>query len=105
LAKWGKKLLARKGVVTLAVCAIARKLTVAIWYLMMGRWSELEEIDKRLTIKVGQIISQLGTVGLEKLRKTRKALREEVFQSLKTGKVYVLDPNIMYTPKPKLEVP
>ena len=104
LAKWGKKLLARKGVVTLAVCAIARKLTVAIWYLMMGRWTELQEIDKRLTIKVGQIISQLGTTGLEKLQKTRKALREEVFQLLKTGKTYVLDPNIKYVSKPKLEV-
>jgi len=99
LARWGKKLLARKGSVTLAVCAIARKLTVAIWYLMMGRWTELQEIDKRLTVKVGQIISQVGTVGLKKLEKTRKAFREEIFQSLKTGKEYVLDPDKKYIPK------
>jgi len=37
LARWGKKLLASKGSVNLAVAAIARKLTVAVWYLMMGR--------------------------------------------------------------------
>lgn len=39
LARWGKKLLAAKGSVNLAVAAIARKLTVAVWYLMMGRWT------------------------------------------------------------------
>jgi hypothetical protein len=36
LARWGKKLLARKGQINLAV---------AVWYLMMGRWTTLEEID------------------------------------------------------------
>jgi hypothetical protein len=66
---------------------------------MMGRWTELQEIDKRLTVKVGQIISQVGTVGLKKLEKTRKAFREEIFQSLKTGKEYVLDPDKKYIPK------
>jgi transposase len=104
LARWGKKLLARKGSVTLAVCAIARKLTVAIWYLMMGRWTELQEIDKRLTVKVGQIISQVGTVGLKKLGKTRKAFREEIFKSLKTAKEYVLDADKKYIPKVKVEI-
>src|SRR6266480_2774322 len=34
LAKWGKKLLARKGSIKLAVAAVARKLVMAIWYLM-----------------------------------------------------------------------
>ena len=45
LAQWGKKLLARKGQINLVVAAIARKLTVAVWYLLMGRWTPLEEID------------------------------------------------------------
>ena len=85
----------------MAVCAIARKLTVAIWYLMMGRWTELQEIDKRLTVKVGQIISRVGTVGLKKLGKTRKAFREEIFKSLKTAKEYVLDADKKYLPKVK----
>ena len=46
LAQWGKRLLGRKGSVNLAVAALARKLTVAVWYLMMGRWTPLEEIDR-----------------------------------------------------------
>src|SRR5208337_4546772 len=65
LARWGKKLLATKGSVNLAVAAIARKLTVAVWYLMMGRWTALEEIDARLDRKVGVMISHVGRPGLE----------------------------------------
>lgn len=93
LAQWGKRLLARKGQINLVVAAIARKLTVAVWYLMMGRWSPLEEIDTRLTIKVSKIISQVGTEGLQKLGKTRKAFRQEIHQSLQHGRIYLLDPN------------
>jgi len=93
LAKWGKKLLARKGEINLVVAAIARKLTMAVWYLMMGRWTPLEEIDTRLNIKVGKMITQVGAVALKKLGKKRQMLREEVFQSLKTGRVYRLDPD------------
>jgi len=85
--------------VNLAVCAVARKLAVAVWYLMMGRWTALEEIDARLTQKVGKMISQVGTVGLKKMNKTRQTFREEILQSLKAGKVYVLDPNKKLTPK------
>ncbi len=99
-AKWGRKLLARKGSLNLAVCAVARKLAVAAWYLMMGRWTELQEIDKQLSVKVSQIMGRLGTSGLEKLGKTRKAFREQIFQSLKTSKTYVLDPTRKYLPKP-----
>jgi transposase len=99
LAHWGKKLLARKGQINLVVAAIARKLTVAVWYLMRGRWTPLEEIDDRLAIKVGKMISQVGAAGLEKLSKTRKTFREEIFQSLKAGKEYVLDPDKKFTPK------
>jgi len=102
LAQWGKKLLARKGSVNLAVCAMARKLAVAVWYLMMGRWTTLEELDAGLRLKVGKIITQVGAAGLKKLSKTRKTLREEIFQSLKTGKAYVLDPNKKFTPEPAL---
>ena len=101
LAKWGKKLLAKKGSVNLAVAAIARKLVVAIWYLMMGRWTPLEEIDARLALKVDKIITKVGRNGLKKLDKTRKTLREETFQSLKAGRVYVLEPSKQFEPKPK----
>ena len=101
LAKWGKKLLAKKGSVNLVVAALARKLVVAIWYLMMGRWTPLEEIDTRLSMKVGKIITRVGPNALKQMDKTRQTLREETFQSLKTSRVYVLDPNKKFQPKPK----
>src|SRR5208283_225674 len=72
LAQWGKKLLARKGQVSLVVAAIARKLTVAVWYLMMGRWSPVAEIDERLEVKVTKIIGQVGAQRLEQLGQTRR---------------------------------
>ena len=101
LAKWGKKLLAKKGSINLAVAAIARKLVVAIWYLMMGRWTPLEEIDVRIARKVSKIITNVGPAGLKKLGKTRQTLRQETYQSLKAGRVYVLDPNKNFEAKPK----
>jgi len=99
LAQWGKKLLARKGAINLVVAAMARKLVVAVWYLMMGRWTPLEEIDGPLKIKVSKMISQVGSAGLEKLGKTRLAFRQEIYQALQTGRVYVLDPNKKWSPQ------
>jgi len=105
LAKWGKKLLASKGSYNLAVAAVARRLTVAIWYLMMGRWTELEEVDVRLSRKVGKIITRAGKQHLQAAGKSRQQLREEAFGSLKTGRVYVLGLKKMFTetvsPRPK----
>jgi transposase len=98
LARWGKKLLGRKGVKNLAVAAMARKLAVAVWYLMMGRWTPLEEIDTRQRLKVGKIIGELGSQGLKALNTNRRQLREQTFESLKTGRVYVLDPKKTWTP-------
>jgi transposase len=99
LAKWGKKLLARTGSLNLAVAAVARKLTVAVWHLMMGRWTPLEEIDERLHIKIGKIISQVGSASLKKLGKTRKDLRQEIEAALQNGRVYQLDPDKKFAPK------
>ena len=93
LAKWGRKLLARKGSVNLVVAAIARKLTVAIWYLMMGRWTPLQEIDERLALKVGKVIGEIGSQALKQLGTTRKDLRQQTYEALKTGRIYLLDPN------------
>ncbi len=93
LARWGQKLRAAKGSLNLAVAAVARKLTVAIWYLMMGRWTALEQLDASLLRKVSHMIGSVGQAGLEALGKTRKAFREEICQRLKTGRTYVLDPN------------
>lgn len=102
LAQWGKKLLARKGSVNLAVAATARKLAVAVWYLMMGRWTALEEIDERLAIKVGKMMSSVGAQQLKALGKTCKAFRGEIYERLKTGRTYQLDPNTKFVPKPSL---
>ena len=98
LAQWGKKLLARKGSVNLTVGAMARKLAVAVWYLLMGRWTPLEEIEAPLALKIGKMITSVGANGLKQLGKTRKAFREEIHQSLKTGRVYQLDPNKKFVP-------
>jgi transposase len=100
LARWGRKLLAAKGSVNLAVAAIARKLTVAVWYLMMGRWTTLEEIDQRLLRKVSKMIGSVGQQGLQSLGKTRQTYRQEIYQRLKTGRQYVLDSNKKFVPQP-----
>jgi transposase len=100
LARWGRKLLAAKASVNLAVAAIARKLTVAVWYLMMGRWTALEEVDARLLRKVSTMIGSVGQSGLKSLDKTRKAYLEEVCQRLKTGRTYLLAPDKEYVPRP-----
>ena len=104
LARWGRKLLASKGSVNLAVAAIARKLTVAVWYLMMRRWTSLEEIDQRLLGKVSKIIGSVGQQRIQALGKTRKAYLQEICERLKTARQYVLDPNKKYEwlPKPAL---
>ena len=100
LARWGMKLRAAKGSVNLAVAAIARKLTVAVWYLMMGRWTALEELDVRLLGKVSKMIGSVGQQGLQSLGKTRKTYREEICQRLKTGRQYVLDPKKKFVQRP-----
>jgi transposase len=103
LARWGKKLLARKGAINLAVGAMARRLAVAAWYLMMGRWTTLEEIDRQLSQKVGKIISQVGAAGLKNLGKTRKTFREEICQRLTQGRVYILEAKKKFVPKTSKE--
>jgi transposase len=101
MAHWGRKLLARRGSLNLAVAALARKLTVAVWYLMMGRWTPLEEIDQRLALKVGKLITRIGTAGLQQMGKTRKQLREHICQSLKDKTIYTLKPEPKLKAQPR----
>jgi transposase len=100
LAQWGKKLLRRKGKKNLVVAAMARKLTVAIWYLFMGRWTSLDEIDRPLSLKVGKMLDALGPATLKRLGLERKTYRQEIYQQLKAGRTYVLDPNKKFTHNP-----
>ena len=90
LAKWGKKLLGRTGQLSLVVAAIARRLTVAVWYLLRGRWTPLEEVDARLAQKISTIITNIGKERLEKLQKKRHDFREAMKESLQKG-TYLLD--------------
>jgi transposase len=101
LAQWGRKLSARKGSRNLAVAAVARKLTVAIWYLMQGRWTPLEEIDQALHVKINTMISHVGAQGLKILGKERADYQQEIQQNLKSTKIYVLDPHLKFVPRPK----
>ena len=101
LAKWGRKLMARKGSMNLAVAAIARRLTVAIWYLMKGQWIPFEELDSKISAKIGKIITNVGEKHLKKLGKTRKDWRDLAVETLKNGRDYVLDVNRKYIPKPE----
>lgn len=90
LSKWGKKLLARKGVLKLVVAAVARKLAMAIWYLMMGKWTPIQEIDPRLNAKLGTLITTIGAAALKAQKITRKELREQLSTRLETGRTYLL---------------
>jgi transposase len=118
LAQWGRKLLARKSSRNLAVAAVARKLTVAVWYLMMGRWTSLQEIDKRLSIKLTKVIGQLSPAAWDQLGMNSKSLREQACTLLQCGpgarppatplptspaqtKTYVLKPAGTFSKKPK----
>jgi transposase len=98
LAKWGKRLLARKGEINLVVVAIARRLTVAVWYLMMGRWTPLQEVDQCLVIKINKILTQVGAQQIQASGKVRQQWKQEAFERLKT-KMYVLDPNKTFQPR------
>lgn len=93
LAKWGKKLNARKGSLNLVVAAVARKLVVAVWYLMMGKWTPLEELDTQLKRKVRKLVRNIGPEGWKRMNKTRGELQEEVEKNLIKGRTYILDPN------------
>ena len=92
LAQWAKKLLRRKGEKKLVIAAVARKLTVAIWYLMMGKWTALTELDQRLQIKVGKLITTIGKAALQIQNTTVKELRERLTTLLITGRSYAPPP-------------
>jgi transposase len=92
LAKWGKKLLARKSQVNIAVAAVARKLTVAAWHSLMGRTTPAQEIEPRVAIKISKIITAVGKEALAQLQETRQTLRQKTQATLQSGRVYILGP-------------
>jgi transposase len=102
VARWGKRLLARKSCRALTVCAVARKLVVAVWYLMMGKWTPLDELDTPLQSKMGKIIGELLPQSRASMAENVQALREQVYQRIKSGRVYTLDPAKTFTAQPSL---
>jgi len=101
LGQWGRKLMAKKSSRNLAAAAVARKLAVAIWFLLQGKWEILEIFDRSLSQKIGKIISKVGPETLKDIGKDRKSLRQLMEHSLKSGRVYQLDPTLVYKPKPR----
>jgi len=60
LGQWGWKLFARKGHRNIAVAAVARKLVVQVWHLLMGHPPTLLEAHKSLTLKLHKLAVTLG---------------------------------------------
>lgn len=66
LHKWGWKLLMKKHRNQAAV-AVARKLTVSIWHLLMGHFTPLIEATDHLRAKLLKLATVLGKAGLTSL--------------------------------------
>ncbi|MEK7996316.1 MAG: IS110 family transposase [Planctomycetota bacterium] len=62
--KWAVALKMRKGT-NIAVAALARKLTVACWYLMRGLFSALTDVPKQLKIKLHKIACEIGSARIK----------------------------------------
>ena len=78
LHTWGWKLCLRKSNKNVAVIAVARKLTVSIWYLLRGLFVPLRTIDATLQVKLQKLATTLGLHTLRQLGyKTKAAFIEE----------------------------
>ena len=67
LHAWGWKLVMRKSSKNVAVAAVARKLTVSIWYLMRGLFPSLTRIDESLQAKLGKLATAVGVPTIRSL--------------------------------------
>ncbi len=105
LAKWGRKLLARKGAYNLVVAAVARRLVVSIWYLLMGRAEPVERIEPALRAKLGKIAAKVAAPALEHLGKNRVELRRDMEQSLRQARAYPLHPPRAFVPSASPPLP
>lgn len=83
---WGRKLLARKSLVPIAVAALARKLVVQVWYSLKGLTQPMEQVSKPMVQKIGKMISRVGQQGLDALGISRKDAREQALEILRTRK-------------------
>jgi len=82
LKKWGWKLLIAKGR-NVAAVAMARKLTVSCWYLMMGRFTPLEQPGSTLKTKIAKMVPLIGKktvneLGYSKCRDFEECLLQQI---------------------------
>jgi len=63
---WAVALKMRKGT-NVAVAALARKLLVAVWYLLRGFFTPLTDISNSLSIKMHKIATEIGVQRIRKL--------------------------------------
>lgn len=73
LHAWGWKLCLRKTHKNVAVAAIARKLTVSIWYLLRGLYAPLKQIDASLQVKLTKLATAIGVKTIRQLGYESKA--------------------------------
>jgi transposase len=77
LHKWGWKLVLRKAK-NVAVAAVARKLTVAVWYLMRGLFTPMQEIGPTLQVKLSKLASEVGLKTIKEMGyRTKREFLEE----------------------------
>lgn len=67
LHAWGWKLCLRKSSKKVAIVAVARKLTVSIWYLLRGLFTPLQEIDASLHVKLTKLATAIGLKSIRHL--------------------------------------
>ena len=79
LHAWGWKLILRKSHKNVAVAAVARKLTVSIWYLMRGLFTPLKQLDSSLQVKLGKLATAIGvkTIRLKGYASKKEFLEEK----------------------------
>lgn len=78
LHSWGWKLCLRKSNKNVAVAAIARKLTVSIWYCLRGLFTPLAKIDETLQVKLSKLATAIGLKTIRHLGyKSKAAFIEE----------------------------
>jgi transposase len=83
LHTWGWKLCLRKSHKNVAIAAIARKLTVSIWYMLRGLFTPLKQVDASLRVKLAKIATAIGVETIRHLGyKSKVAFIEEKTQWL-----------------------
>jgi hypothetical protein len=88
LSRWGFRLLARKSSRNEVVVAVARKMVVAVWYLLKGLWNPLLELNQRARVKLCKITAEIKGLSKEQ----RAHCFQEAKRKLLEEGIYLLDP-------------